>query len=480
MAYKLANVYDSNGSELTNALHTTTLAGTNQMAYDGRYVWITCGTNGIAIYDHWYDDVDRTKTRPAFADIDELTAAYWTDLDSQVDGVPQNKIKLVTYLTVTSTQVKRSTCLQSQAESGATVYPRDAYGDSIYAKVNSRSGNALNAFWIKKLGDKMYVTNTNNFTEIFEFDIQTQNLVRVLTVADVYKGTTTVAYVTGMPVYTKGTSYSMLSNLEAANGKLWMVGRAWGEDQQRQVYSLDPITGATTSTNTNARPGYSRSMVANGLNGYVYVTNYNDWGVCKFNADDGSFVANIRVNGYPQGIWVGPDRKIWVTSFAGMLSLIDWDDDQVHNDYSSESIAAQAQTDPTNGGYVWFVNSSNKLVHYDLNTKKQYENGTTADYMFYNDKLTTPENFLAIPSFTYQDSALATKTVKAQLLVLTTNTLVSWFIGHTGSPDENDPLADVTYFDYPYPYTDYPYRTIYAEMTGQAAVSAGGNAYFGD
>lgn len=158
--------------------------------------------------------------------------------------------------------------------------------------------------------------------------------------------------------------------------------------------------------------------------------------------------------------------------------LVDWDDDQVHNDYSTESVAAQIQTDPTDGSHVWFINGSSKLVHYNLNNKTQYENGTTQDYQFYNTLLTTPENFLVIPGFTHTGGTI---TVKPHMLVLTSNTLVSWFVGFSGSPDENDPNADVTYFNYTYPFADYPSRTVYAEITGQAAVvGTAGSTYFGD
>ena len=218
------------------------------------------------------------------------------------------------------------------------------------------------------------------------------------------------------------------------------------------------------------------------MNGYVYVANYNDWGVCKFSASDGSFVKNIRVNGYPSGIWAGPDRRIWATSYAGMLSLIDYDDDQVHNDYSSESIAANIQVDPTDAASIWFINSTNVLAKYNLNTKTQMESSTTHlhDWEFYNDALTSPDNFIIIPGFTYTDSSLSVKTVKPQIIVINDATLLCWYIGYSGSPDENNPNADIVYQDYKYPYDDYPSRTIYAELTGQAAVSAGGNSYFGE
>lgn len=484
MAYKLAQVFSTDGTELTNSLHTTTLSGANQMAYDGRYLWVTCGTNGIAIFDHWADDINRVSTRPAFTDIDDLTQQYWADQDSLIAAIPQMKLKLVTYITVTSSQILRSTCLEPQAESLSTKTARDSYSDNIFSKVTSRSGNALNAAYIKLMNGKMYVTNGIVFDEIFEFDINTQKFTQRFSVPDTYKGSTTIPLVAGMPVFTNGQKYKMLSNLEVADNKLWMVGQSWGEDKQRQVYNFNPITGNLFSVDSQARPGFSRSFIANGMNGYVYVANYNDWGVCKFDASTSAFVKNIRVNGYPCGIWAGSDRRIWVTSYAGMLSLLDYDDDQVHNDYSTESIASAVQVDPTDGTSIWFINATNVLAKYSLNTKTQMESSTshTHDWEFYNDKLTTPDNFIIIPGFTYSDSNLNTVTVKPHIIVINDSSLVCWFISGTysGSPDENNPLADIVYRDYKYPYTDYPSRTIYAELTGQAAVSAGNSTYFGE
>lgn len=442
MAYKLDRVYETDGTELSNALHTTTLATANQMEYDGRYLWVTC-SGGIGIYEFWGAASDN---EPPFETLDEL-------LYPRYDSGLKKKLRLVTFITVSSTQIKRTTCLAPQAETGATTYTQ-ASGETAYAKVTTRTGTSLSPYWIKKCANKMYVTSGATFGKIFEFSIDTQNLLAEIDVQETHVGVTN-------EFFTNGTKYNMLSNLESANTKLWFAGQCFSDNAAQKLYSYDVLTGARTTTDIPVRPQLQRIWIANGYNGSVYITNYNNVSVTRF-SDTGVFGATIRMNAFPSYIWGGPDRRIWASSYGGMLTLIDFDDDGAHNNWGTDgaggvpsSRAVAFQIDPTDGSKMWFIDSS-KLARQDLNTGLRIEQGIANDWEFSSPKLTTPTNLWISPASTYLDASLSSVVLKNYMFCLVGSKLIAWRLDR------------------------YLYREVYASMMGSGAVVESPLQYFGE
>lgn len=501
MGYKLDHVFDSDGTELSSPTHATTLDGAVSMAYDGRYLWVTCGTNGVAIYEWWGEASDH---EPAFETLDDL-------MYPRYDDGPKKKLRLVTYITVSPGSVTRSTVFPSLKEEDAVLHD-----EKIWVKTSIHSGGQLNAFYIKKCAGKMYVTNGPSFKQIFAFDIQAQNLIEVIGVSDKYAG----------------NEFPMNSNLESAGGKLWMVGSTFSDISPQKLYSLNPITKAMTTTAINVRPSLARTAIANGFNGSVYITDYNNVSVNRYNVETAAFIQTIRVNAFPTNIFSGPDRRIWVSSYAGMVSLIDWNDSEVHNDWSSGlddpmMRAISLQVDTSDGSKLWFVNSDNVLVRHDINTHEQLEtakpentplsagssfplpDGQTVmiqntaeatakvldplgnihvlstgesinvtgsdaeqlsvevlagsidvkpsgDWVFEHTKLGKPEQlWISLPA-TYQDETQAVRQVKPYVFIIQEGKLLSWRLDR------------------------YLYRDNYATVNGQGAVVAGPQHYFGE
>ena len=438
MAYVLDRVYDTTGTELSNALHTTTLSGANNMAYDGRYLWVTCGTNGIAIYEWWGA---ASENEPTFETLDDLVYPRY-------DSGLTDKLRLVTYITVTATQISRTTCLPSMAEVGNTNYLQ-ATEERAYAKVTGRTGTDLDAFYIVKCANKMYVTNGATFDEIFEFGIDTQNLLAVIDVQETHLGMTT-------EYFTNGVKYNMLSNLESANVKLWFVGQSFSDDKPQRMYSFNVLTRVKTTVDIPVRPQLTRSWLANGFNGFVYKTDYNNVSVSRFSDIDGVFGATIRTNGLPTYIEASGDRKIWVSSFGGMLTLVDFDDDGVHNDYGSIEYLQSFQVDPTDGSKVWGIGVDQKLFRQDLNNNERLEQGTVQDWEFSNPKLGTPEQLWISNQMFYQDATLTTRTIKPYMFCIADNKLVAWRLDR------------------------YLTRDVYNTVNGQGAAVVSPLAYFGE
>lgn len=443
MSLSLEPIFSSDGSELSHGSHNTTLsAGLGapfNAEFDGKYVWVTC-SNGIAIYEYW-GEYYSGGVEPAFTDYDDL------DGDLYNAGTTQ-RLRMVTALTITSNNIKRTTRAASLAESGASTVTL-ASGESAYYKSTSTTISALVPKYIARSGDKMYVTNGTNFKEIFEFDINTHLYVRTINVKETFGG----------------TDYGMNSNLLAAAGKLWMVGTFFSDAQPQKMYIYDLATDVKTGNDILVRPQLARSWLAPGYNGAIYITDYNNVSVTKYDVDDASYMTQIRMNALPSSIWTTPERRIFVSSYAGMLTLIDWDDDQMHNDFGSQDTIMSLVGDPTDGAYAWFVRADGVLVRYDLNNIEQLEtnggeeggedweiNGVGLDQLSYN---------IITPTFTYTNSLGADQTINPFMFVL-------------GPTFVKALRMDLTHLD------RITKRQVFAELNGQAAVTGGALTYFGE
>lgn len=355
MSWKFERIFDSDGSELTTGSLTTTISGAFGMAYDGRYVWVSSGASGVAVYEFWGA---ASNNEPTFDELDELVYPRY-------DSGLEKKLRLVTFIKITGSAIQRTTREPSLAESGATTSTLST-GETAYYKSTASSVSALTATYVVACAGKIYVANGSTFSSIYEFDPNTHQFVRSISSSEVFAGPTN-------EYFTASTTYGANSNLCAAGAKLWFVGSSFGDSEQQKLYCYDPLTSTKTTTNIPVRPSRTRTWICDGQNGSVYITNYNNVSVTRFNTSDGSFGATIRVNGLPTRVFSGPDRRIWVNSYAGMLSLVDWDDDGVHNDWGSEFDVLSAAVDPTDAAKLWVVRTDGILVRLNLNDSTRFE-----------------------------------------------------------------------------------------------------------
>jgi hypothetical protein len=193
----------------------------------------------------------------------------------------------------------------------------------------------------------MVVSSGANFSKVFVFDIASQRLENVLTFDVESDLSATVAN----------------SNLHAQNSKIWVVNTRFSDSVPQRLISKT-LAGTETSTNINVRPQSVRSWLANGYNGFVYLTNHNGVSVSRYNENTGILGARIRTSAFPHHIWTTQDRRIFVASEA-LLTTVDWDDDGVHFDHNSETTPFDLVSDPVDGSKVWFVRDS-EIVKYTL------------------------------------------------------------------------------------------------------------------
>lgn len=453
MSWTFEKIYASDGTELSTAGLATTNAGAAALVYDDRYLWVG-GGDRVNVYEFWGAASD---DEPAFEELDDLTLPDY-------DAGPKKKLRLVTSFQLASTSAKRTTRLPSLAEAGATAYAlSDGSGETGYYK--QTTGLTLgtpNIAFGDRLGSSVFFASTGgatpagSITALYEFDVETQALVRRIPT------TVTVG----------GTTYGMNSNLAAAGGRLWMVGSYFADDYVQQLYSMDPFAStALSATDTHGRPQAARAWLADGYNGGLYKTDYNDVSVTRYDSTTGAYVTQVRTNAFPTRVFVGSDRRIWACSFAGMVTLIDWDDNQAHNDYGTLTSCLGWATDPSDGTKAWFITvggdgndddeDDGSVVRYDLNDKSRLENsGSTKDWQFSSDRLpAAPTALLVTPATTYTSGAGADRAVKPYVFLLT-----------AGAPGALRAFR-----------LDRPLRReAYAEMRGQAAVAGGARLYFGE
>ena len=156
---------------------------------------------------------------------------------------------------------------------------------------------------------------------------------------------------------------AMISNITIAEGKIWCVG-ASPTDQGRTSSDYNKLWIYSGSSNTWAsvdipvKKQATKCQVMNGYDGYVYVTNFNNFSVTRFNAITGAFDQTFRTNGYPMTLCPVPDRGVMSGSYAGMLTKINGLTGEVFNAHSTIDPAIQLVAQGED--YVWFLKLGNE------------------------------------------------------------------------------------------------------------------------
>lgn len=198
------------------------------------------------------------------------------------------------------------------------------------------------AFWIAKSFTSIWVANkANKFTKITRVNFLTREVIEVIDCPE-----------------------EMVSNLAFENGRIWMVNKAKEDENpndRQKLFIMQRQTNRVVwaSVEIPTRKQLARAMIASGNNGYVYVTNFNNVSIAKFNAQTFTFDKLIRTNAFPQQIAVSSNRDIFVASYGGMLTRVDGLTDEVFNAHST--IATATSLAPMSTDYVWFT--ANKSEH---------------------------------------------------------------------------------------------------------------------
>lgn len=384
MSRNLEWVYRSAGRELNTAGLTVSLSDTKEMVFDGEFVWVSNGLNGIAIYQYAGEN---SLNEPAW---DTLSIADY----QRFDYGDEKKLRLVTIIKITETEVIRSTILKDKSvfPTLQATDPDGTYGSgpslctvttvdgqqvitTSFARTDPGTA-ALNATHVAVgTNNRVYVTNGMPYSEVFAFNLSDQNI------------STTPRISFSETIDGISVPRMMSSNILFADGKLWSVAARYDDVTPQNVTSFAVSGGAVVNIALTARPGTARSWLANGFNGHVYVTNFNNLSVSKVTYA-GALASTIRVNSSPMYVYGFADQRIYVSSFAGMLSLVDWDDDSVQNDWGTEGYAVSLNIDPTDTSRLWFCRSG-AIVRHELNTQDQVEITLEDDDWVFNGRVGT-------------------------------------------------------------------------------------------
>jgi hypothetical protein len=236
------------------------------------------------------------------------------------------------------------------------------------------------------------------------------------------------------------------------------VNTFYDDNTPQRLISTNIYTLDGTSTNINVRPGSSRTWIANGYNGFVYITNHNGVSVSRYNQDTGILGARIRTSALPHHIFSTQDRKILVASGDSLLTTVDYDDDGVHHDNNTENVPTSMAIDPIDTSRMWFTRTSgNKLMRLGLASGSVLEVGAEdKDWVINNSGITAPVFVQTLFPRTYVNTAGETKTTRAALFVLSESKVFYLYL--------DSGLV----------------RPYYSELNGQGAVVGGTLKYFGE
>lgn len=348
-----------------------------QIAFDGKYVWVT-GSSSVNVYEYWGETSFHETT---FENMDQTIL-------NKYDG------KLVLIATITIAQ---------------------------------------GSYWIVRGNTSMFIANAANFTKVTEVNIETREILRVISTP---------------------SNLEMVSNLHYECDKLWMVEKAktdqfdtTAEDRQYlHFYNIKTRDWGSTAIPT--RKSTSRTWIDSPYNGFVYITNFNNVAISKFNAETGAFVTSIRVNALPTKIHTTPYRNLYVSSYGGMLSEVDSSTNAVTHPFSTMADALNGIASTFDNTYFWFINTSNRLTRMKKSDKTAfftYEPGdvppptvpTPPNFMIQDDyKLevtdfqdTAFDQIMITPQFTYQNwngSSFDTITVKPYVFIIGSSKLMAF------------------------------------------------------
>lgn len=445
--WNFEKVFSDDGSELSTATLATALGQTIQGIYDGRFMWVTAA-NGIGIYEFWGAS---SGDEPTIDEIDDLLWARYTEQG------PLRKLKLITFISISASQVKRSTRYLSlslapgwtggagstTAGGAAITFTANRADLLVATEVSTNSsGIALTPYWIATCNDKIIVSNGANYSNIFVFDVATQQLVSVLTLGLEPSGAATIAN----------------SNLLGLSGKAWCVNTFYDDATSQRLITKNINTGTETSTNINVRPSSTRAWLANGYNGFVYMTDHNGVSVSRYDQSTAALGARIRTSAFPHHVFTTQDRMILVASDTSLLTTVDWDDDGVHFSNNTENVPTSMARDPVSSTKYWFTRTSgNQLMKYDLTSGDMFEVGpTAADWVVSSSPIAAPVQVHTIGSRTYTASDGSTRTIRPYLFVLSGSSVYLVAI--------DNPLV----------------RSWYTSINGQAALVGGSQQYFGE
>jgi hypothetical protein len=126
--------------------------------------------------------------------------------------------------------------------------------------------------------------------------------------------------------------------------------------------------------------------IASAYNGYIYITNYNAWKICKFNAVTGAFANTIDMqNRDITSILTNSNKEIYVSSRNGLLSLVNSTTDAVTHPFGTGSNPVSPTCMVDDGNYFWFTEtdaSGTRLLYRLKKADKtlMYMNASSGDY----------------------------------------------------------------------------------------------------
>lgn len=202
--------------------------------------------------------------------------------------------------------------------------------NSLLSVVSSRAGNYNSAVTVD---DFIFVTDDAIFNKILKINIVTHQITEI------------------------NTPKSMNSNLHFAASKLWMVTNDVSDqvDDRHRMYVLDLITNKWDWSYITTKKQQEGFRIWSHGTEYVYTSNWTNFNCSYFDVETGTYAGSFTLNGYPGFAADIGNHTSYVTSYGGMISLVNG----TTVTHSFNSIVSCNEFNSHIAylpGYIWFQN----------------------------------------------------------------------------------------------------------------------------
>lgn len=247
----------------------------------------------------------------------------------------------------------------------------------------------------------MYCQRQSDDTLIDVYTISTHSFVKTITIED-NQGKIAVGY-----------------------GALWYSSPFIDGTVQQTMYRYDIASESVISNTIPGRPQISTRDIADGLDGSMFITSFNNHGIIRVNGTSGVMGGIIRVNRHPYRLYVEQDKTIYILSDNqgnnaqfGMVSAFN----QATNTYVNTCGAIGWANDFVQyGGFGWLIGGFAKCARVNLTSKDtKLVDGTSPGAKLVGVGGSSTSIGLITPPITYDrwnGTSLETVTVEPHLVI---------------------------------------------------------------
>lgn len=198
-------------------------------------------------------------------------------------------------------------------------------------------------------GNRLFVSDGALYNKIYMLDLNEVMLERVI---NFVTSTFTLPFLTN-------------SEFEVVNDRIWFTDQADMDQtnpERQKLYDLNYLTLTVNSREIPCRKQFYPIRIHYGKDYYLWITNYNNASIMKFNILTGNYVSTVRVGKSATSLFSNENRDLYVGFFTGRTTKVDQTTDTETSmlpvlTATAENYKQQIFYDD-NGNYAWMNDES--------------------------------------------------------------------------------------------------------------------------